>query len=166
MISAMPLRFERLTLFCRDLDASLAFYRDTIGLVAVEEKTIEGAAAGGLLQLPPCRIRIALLAPSANVGAILGLFEIGEVELGQITPPIGRPARGQTALVLSTCDFDAVQARLEAAAVRFLTPPLSYPKREASECSPAGLYREMIFYDPDDALVSVMQIDPLPDRQV
>lgn len=164
MNASAPLRFERMTLFCRDLDASLAFYRDLLGLVPVEEKTIEGAAAGGLLQLPPCRMRIALLAPSAQDDAILGLFEITQVALDRLTPPIGRPAQGQTALVLMTQGFDALQARLEAANARFLTPALRYPKRQASERSPAGIYREMIFYDPDDLLVSVMQIDPLPDQ--
>ena len=35
---------------------------------------------------------------------------------------------------------------------------------QASERSPAGLYREMIVYDPDGVLVSVMQIDPLPEQ--
>lgn len=160
----MPVDFERVTLFCRDLDASLAFYRDLLGLVPVEEKVIEGAAAGGLLQLPPCRMRIALLAPSAEADAMLGLFEIGGVELDRITPPVGRPAHGQTALVLSTGSFDAIHARLDAAGTRFLTPPLRYPKRQASARSPAGIYREMIFYDPDDLLVSVMQIDPLPEE--
>ena len=43
-----------------------------------------------------------------------------------------------------------------------LTPALQYPKAEASERSPAGLYREMIVHDPDGTLVSLMQIDPLP----
>lgn len=160
----MGLDFERLTIFCRDLDASLGFYRDLLGLVIVEQKMIEGAAAGGLLQLPPCRIRIALLAPSAEADAVVGLFEISGTKLDGVATPEGRPAHGQTALVLSTDAFDEVQAKLEAASVRFLTPPLRYPKRQASERSPAGIYHEMIFYDPDDLLVSIMQIEPLPEE--
>src|SRR3546814_12460592 len=91
--------------------ASLGFYRDLIGLVPVEQKAIKGAAAGGLLQLPPCRIRIVLLAPSAEADAVLGLFEISEVELDRVAAPEGRPAHGQTALVLSTDAFDTVQAK-------------------------------------------------------
>ena len=160
----MTVKFERVTVFCRDIERSLAFYRDVIGLVPVEEKVIEGAAAGALLQLPPCRMRIAFLAPAADAEIILGLFQIEGVELGTMTPPSGRPALGQTALLLSTSDFDTIQDKLETAGVRFLTPPLRYPKRQASECSPAGIYREMIFYDPDDFLVSMMQIEPLPEE--
>jgi len=54
----MSQTFERFTILCRDMQASLHFYRDLLGLVAVEEKTIEGAAAGALLQMPACRMQI------------------------------------------------------------------------------------------------------------
>ncbi|MEO8778126.1 MAG: VOC family protein [Rhodanobacter sp.] len=158
----MHLQFERFTIFCRDMQASLRFYRDVLGLLVVEEKTLEGAAAGGLLQLPACRMQIALLAAAADAPVIVGLFQISETPMATLHPPIGQPARGQTALVLSTSDFDSLQAALTAAGSRFLTPPVRYPKRQASERSPAGIYREMIVYDPDDIPISILQIDPLP----
>jgi len=160
----MSVGFARLSIFCRDVAASLGFYCDLLGLVKVEDKVIEGPAAGGLLQLPPCRLRIVLLAPAADADVVVGLFEIGGVPLDRLEIPSGRVAQGQTALVLSTTEFDALHARLESAGTRFLTPPVRYPKRQASERSPAGLYREMIAYDPDGLLVSVMQIDPLPEQ--
>lgn len=159
----MSIGFGRVSIFCRQMDASLAFYRDRLGLVAVEDKTIEGAAAGALLQLPPCRMRIVLLAPTAQADVVLGLFEIGGIDLERQQPP-QRVAHGQTALVLTTTQFDRLHAQLESAGVKFLTPPVRYPKRQASERSPAGLYREMIAYDPDGVLVSIMQIDPLPEQ--
>lgn len=160
----MSIGFGRVSIFCRNLDASLVFYRDLLGLVAVEEKVIEGAAAGALLQLPPCRMRIVLLAPAADADVVLGLFEISGVALERMEPPSQRVAHGQTALVLSTSEFDRLHGKLESAAVSFLTAPVRYPKRQASERSPAGLYREMIVYDPDGVLVSIMQIDPLPEQ--
>ena len=160
----MAVSFERVTFFCRDLDRSIAFYRDLIGLVPVEQKVIEGPAAGALLQLPPCRMRIAFLAPAPDAEIILGLFQIDGIELETIAAPTGRPALGQAALLLSTADFDAMRHKLEKADVRFLTLPLRYPKRQASERSPAGIYREMIFYDPDDFLISIMQVEPLPEE--
>ena len=156
----MGMIFERMTIFCRDIDTSLAFYRDTLGLVSVEEKQIEGAAAGGLLQLPPCRLRIALLAETAAERAVVGLFEVSNTPL-ESAPRSPRPHHGQTALVLSTRSFDAVYERLKTAGTLFLTPPVRYPKHQASARSPAGIYNEMICYDPDGVLVSVMQIDPL-----
>ena len=158
----MNLQFERFTVFCRDLDASLGFYRDALGLVVVEEKTLEGAAAGALLQLPACRMRIALLAASADSEVIVGLFEISQTPLSALAPPIGQPAHGQAALVLRTRRFDALHAALLNANGRFLTPPIRYPKYTAGARSPAGIYREMIVYDPDNVPVSILQIDPLP----
>jgi catechol 2,3-dioxygenase-like lactoylglutathione lyase family enzyme len=160
----MAIGFGRVSIFCRDMAGSLAFYRDRLGLAVVEDKTIEGAAAGALLQLPPCRMRIVLLAPEADAPVMLGLFEIGGLELDRIQPPSQSVAHGQTALVLTTTQFDRLHAELQSAGVKFLTPPVRYPKRQASERSPAGLYREMIVYDPDGVLVSVMQIDPLPEQ--
>lgn len=157
----MTQTFLRMTVFCRDLDTSVAFYRDLLHLTPVEEKTIEGPAAGGLLGLPSCRMRIAMLAAGPDAPVILALFEISGVELDSMHAPEGRPLHGQTTLVLSTDDFDAVHARLLAAEVHFLTPPVRYPKPTASERSPAGVYREMIFYGPDGMLISVLQIDPL-----
>ncbi|MGE8224245.1 MAG: VOC family protein [Stenotrophomonas sp.] len=158
----MKLQFERFTLFCQDLEASLRFYRDLLGLVVVEEKVMEGPMAGGLLQLPACRIRVAMLAPDTDAAVIVGLFEISQTALNTLAPPLGKPAYGQAALVLSTERFDALHGALSAAGCRFLTPPLAYPKRIASARSPAGLYREMIVYDPDHVPVSILQIEPLP----
>lgn len=158
----MSVSFARVSIFCRHLEDSLAFYRDLLGMVPVEDKVIEGPAAGALLQLPACRMRIVLLAPSEAADVVVGLFEISGVPLDEVAIPSQGVARGQTALVLTTTEFDAVHARLQSARAKFLTPPVRYPKRQASERSPAGLYREMIVYDPDGQLISLMQIDPLP----
>ena len=158
----LMLRFARMTILCRNLDASLRFYRDTLGLAVVEEKTLAGAAAGALLRLPPCRMRAALLAPTPAAPVLLGLFEVSGTPMDAIEARRDQPLYGQCALVLDTDDFDAVTARLTAAGVSVLTPPVRYPKAEASARSPAGLYREMIVHDPDGVLVSVIQVDLLP----
>lgn len=156
----MSLSFARQTIFCKDAEKSLHFYRDQLGLHVVEDKVIEGAAAGALLQLPPCRMRILFLAPSVDAPILVGLFEIQDVELGAISPPIGQPATGQTSLVLNTENFEALAERLVASGARFLTKPHSYFKAAASERSPAGTYHQMIVYDPDDVLVGIHQIIP------
>lgn len=156
----MSLSFARQTIFCKDTEQSLRFYRDLLGLCVVEDKVIEGAAAGALLQLPPCKMRIIFLAPSADAPILVGLFEIQGIELEAISPPVGQPATGQTSLVLNTDNFEALADRLVTSGVRFLTKPHSYFKAAASERSPAGTYCQMIVYDPDDVLVGVHQIIP------
>lgn len=160
----MSVGFARVSIFCRQLETSLAFYRDLLGLMPVEDKVIEGPAAGALLQLPACRMHIVLLAPAPTADVVVGLFGITGVPLEEVAIPSKGVGLGQTALVLNTTEFDRLHARLEAAHVRFLTQPVRYPKRQASERSPAGLYREMIVYDPDGQLISLMQIDPLPEQ--
>jgi len=157
----MSLSFARLTIFCKNAERSLAFYRDLLGLVVVEDKVIEGAAAGALLQLPPCRIRIIFLASSPDLPIIVGLFEIDGPQLQAMQPPIGQPATGQTSLVLETDEFDRLAERLKAANVRFFTPPHRYIKFTPTARSPAGTYCQMIVYDPDDVLVGIGQILPL-----
>jgi hypothetical protein len=127
----------------------------------LKTKVIEGASAGALLRLPPCRMRIVFLAASAEAPVIVGLFEIGLPDLEAMAPPVERLATGQTSLVLETNEFDQLASRLEAAGVRFLTPPHRYIKSYASTRSPAGTYCQMIVYDPDNALVGIGQIIPL-----
>ena len=105
----MRRQFERFTISCRDMQASLTFYSDVLGLLAVEEKILGGAAACGLLQLPACRMQIAQLAAADDAPVIIGLFQISKTPMATLHPRIGQPACGQTALVLSTSDFDNLQ---------------------------------------------------------
>lgn len=116
---------------------------------------IEGAAAGALLSLPPCRMRIVFLASSAEAPAVVGLFEVQDVELPVVTPPVGKLSTGQVSIVFQTTDFDGLAERLQAADMQFLTPPYRYTKSQPSERSPGGTYCQMMIYDPDHVLVGV-----------
>lgn len=157
----MHLSFSRITIFCKDADASLSFYSDLLGLTVVEDKVIEGAQAGALLNLPPCRMRILFLAPSTTDAAVIGLFQILDLDLNEHAPPAGQLNIGQTSTVFTTTDFAGVAARLEAAGVRFFVPPVRYTKAQATGPSPAGIYCNMIAYDPDGLLVGIGQVLPL-----
>lgn len=161
----MSLSFQRTTIFCRDSDRSLALYRDILGFVVVENKTISGPAAGALLQLADCTMRIVLLAQTEHDDPVLGLFQISDAPIESAPIAHGRVAFGQTAIVISTDHFEKVHAELVRKNTHFLTPPVTYTKKAASARSPAGIYHEMIFYDPDDVLVSVLHIAPLADEK-
>jgi hypothetical protein len=67
---------------------------------------------------------------------------------------------GQVAVVVTTFQPDDIYADLKANGYDFLTPPTKYTKEEDSEYMKAGTYTEMIFYDPDGVLVSVMGFEP------
>ena len=157
--------FQRTTIFCRDAEQSLQLYRDILGFEVIEDKTISGPAAGALIQLPDCTLRMLLLATSKAAEPVIGLFQVTDAAVDSVQGPRDRICYGQTAIVLSTDDFEGVEKRLVDAGTDFLTKPLSYEKKVASAYSPAGIYREMIFYDPDGVLVSVLQILPLPTEE-
>lgn len=161
----MTLAYQRTTIFCRDANRSLAFYRDILGFVVIEDKTISGPAAGALLQLSDCTMRILLLAPTAQDDPVVGLFEVSKAPVESAQVNKGRIAYGQAAIVVSTDNFEKIHADLVRADTPFLTPPVKYVKKIASARSPAGIYHEMIFYDPDNVLVSVLQILPLTQEQ-
>lgn len=157
----MALSFKRTTIFCHDIEKSLHVYRDVLGLKIVFEKAISGDAAGRLLGLPPCDVRILLLATAADEKPVLGLFDISGTELE--TRPVGprKVVRRQTAIVLGTDDFDATARDIRAAGLEFLVEPEDYI---ASGDGPDGVamrHRGLMFFDPDDVLVSISQILPV-----
>lgn len=152
--------FSRVTIFCRDLDRSLSLYRDILGFTIVEDKTLEGPGAGALLGLGSCTLRMVMLGENPESPPIIGLFAISNTDIPETAVPPAGMAHGQPAIVVSTDDFDGVYQKLTESGTPFLTQPLSYNKPTSSPHSPAGTYREMIVRDPDNLLVSVMQIIP------
>jgi catechol 2,3-dioxygenase-like lactoylglutathione lyase family enzyme len=156
----MALNFQRITIFCHDIEKSLHLYRDVLGLHVAMDKTIGGETAGRLLGLPPCNIRMLLLSGAANEKPVLGLFYVDATELE--TRPAGprKLVRKQTALVLGTDDFDAALADIRAAGLDLLCEPEDYITPGSGPDAAPMRYREVIFFDPDDVLVSVMQVTP------
>jgi catechol 2,3-dioxygenase-like lactoylglutathione lyase family enzyme len=138
-------------------------YCDVLGLHISMDKTIRGAAAGRLLGLPSCSIRIVLLAAAAGEKPVLGLFEVTDTELETRATGPRKLVRKQTALVLGTDDFEAAVARIRDAGLELLCEPEDYVTPAADTGATAMRYREVIFFDPDDVLVSIMQVTPVPE---
>ncbi len=154
------INLARATFFCKDIDASLHLYQDRLGLVTIDDKTLSGPGAGGLLGLGSCTLRIVLLANDINSQPIVALMAISEADIPKMPAPPEGIAAGQAATVFQTTKFDEIRAQLESDGVKFLCAPVEYPKPTSSPGSPAGLYKEMIFFDPDNHLISLLQIIP------
>lgn len=156
----MALNFQRITIFCHDIEKSLRVYRDVLGLHLAMDRTISGEAAGRLLGLPACNIRMVMLAMTENEKPVLGLFDVSGTELE--TRPAGprKLVRKQTALVLATDDFDAALADIRAAGLELLCEPEDYLTPARGPDAKPMRYREAIFFDPDDVLVSITQVMP------
>ena len=100
-----PSRVDYVILYVRDLEASIAFYRDIVGL--------------------PFKFRQSTYAEFATEGTKFALFEESAVP-----DLIGRPVTeggpsGEVAFVVN--DVDAEARRLSAAGVEILSPPVDRP---------------------------------------
>lgn len=155
---------KRVSIFCRDVDKSLALYRDLLGMKVIEDKTVSGPYIGKLINLPSCTMRIVYLQADPRFDAgLVGLFAITDPVLPVAPrPTAGQVHWGQGAFVFSTDRGEEIQAALIAHGYQFLAVPVPYTKATDDAYMKAGVYTEMIFYDPDGLMVSIIAYKPQP----
>ena len=94
---------------------------------------------------------------------LIGLFHIIEPELPVAIPPAqGQLHWGQGSFVFASERGDEIYADLVKHGFQFLTPPTPYTKPTDDAYMKAGVYTEMIFYDPDGLMCSILGYKPLP----
>lgn len=106
-----------------DLDRSIAFYRDLLGMEVVVQGTFEGAQYEDILRLKGVQGKVALL----RIGN-------AQIELFQFAHPVPKPADPNypvsdhriSHFCLNVRDIDAEYDRLVAAGVVFHCPPLLF----------------------------------------
>ena len=151
---------SRITLFCRDLEKSLALYRDILGFEEVESKTIQTKAFNELMNIHDknCFVRISYLQSERSDHGLIALFEINSSELDKNQSiQTTQIQYGQSVIVLSTKDHKKIYRELKKKDYTFLVEPTEYEKLEDSEYIKAGLYKEMCFYDPDGFLINLIE---------
>jgi len=77
-------------------------------------------------------------------------------------PTQGQIHWGQGSFVFSTDHGDEIYADLIEQGYKFLTPPTPYTKPTDDAYMKAGVYTEMIFYDLDGLMLSIIGYKPLP----
>ncbi len=151
---------SRITLFCRDLEKSLALYRDILGFEEVESNTIQTKAFNELMNIHDknCFVRISYLQSERSDHGLIALFEINSSELDKNQSiQTTQIQYGQSVIVLSTKDHKKIYRELKKKDYTFLVEPTEYEKLEDSEYIKAGLYKEMSFYDPDGFLINLIE---------
>ena len=151
---------SRITLFCRDLEKSLALYRDILGFEEIESKTIQTKAFNELMNIHDknCFVRISYLQSERSDHGLIALFEINSSELDKNQSiQTTQIQYGQSVIVLSTKDHNKIYRELKKKDYTFLVEPTEYEKLEDSEYIKAGLYKEMSFYDPDGFLINLIE---------
>ncbi len=155
---------KRVTIWVRDIERSLALYRDLLGLAVIEDKTLAGPAIMGMAGYQDGQLRMVHLAPPGADCGWVGLYALqGAKPTPDSLPPTrkDRLSYGQAAIVLTTSQADAIARDLEAQGFEFVLRPQGYVKPTDSPRMPAGRYSEMIFLDPDGIAVSIMGYEPL-----
>lgn len=155
---------KRVTLWVRDAEASMRVYRDALGLQVIEDKVISGAGIARMVGLEEASLRVVHLAAPGMEHGWVGLYAISDTKpapMQSLPRPDGFPRYGQATVVLTVSDMPVIVARLRTTAgVQFVTEPTEYRKTTAGDATPPGLYREVIFFDPDGVPVALMEYVP------
>lgn len=136
-----------------DLDRSIAFYRDLVGLELVHTQEQDNAYTRRLVGFPHAVLRVAQLAVPGQPRGI----STHDLELVQYLRPEGvrRDARicdpGAAHLAITVTDAWATFERLTGAAVRFV----SSPNAITAGVNQGGY--ACYFYDPDDIVLELVQ---------
>jgi catechol 2,3-dioxygenase-like lactoylglutathione lyase family enzyme len=150
-----PVDVRRATLIVRDIDKSLALYRDAIGLKVVYDQKIGGGTGADGKAKPPT-VRLVLLRANDDFVGLLGLMQ----RLDDPDPPpatIKRPMAGNVIVLINAKDLETRFERIKAApGVSVHTPPtpIEYP-------APGGGKIPVIFsaiYDADGFFIEINKL--------
>lgn len=145
--AAPGVALKRVNLLVRDLERSLAIYRNILGfrVFAITESGPQSYSYP-VFRLPPqAKLRFCTLDSSTEVRA----FALTEVTGVELPAP---PAVHLSAPVIRIERFDEVRAKLETAGLAVVEP-------RSSKTAEGQTFREMAFTDPDGHLVVLYQLD-------
>ncbi|MEZ5459180.1 MAG: VOC family protein [Steroidobacteraceae bacterium] len=146
---------KRTAIIVRDMDRSLAFYRDVLGM----NVWIEGSAGAEvpamyqLLGMPPCDTRWIILQSEDVDWGMVGLFELTNPSPDDNTHPnIDRVNRGEACLVFHAPDVRKIHRGARKLGLTVLCPPTRLVLRAHGVES-----LEMTLRDPNGVLVNFIQ---------
>lgn len=140
-------RLRHVGIVVRDLERSLEFYRDLLGLSVVRAMHEEGQFLDAILGMEKAKVRTVKLAEDAN-GVLIELlaFEAPAPEIGG-APSLVRV--GPTHVAFTVDDLDALHARMVAAGTQFTTQP---------RVSPDGGAKVTFCRDPDGTALELVEV--------
>lgn len=136
-----------------DMEGSLAFYRDLLGMQVIGDQGGKGGYLAEVVGFPDVDMRVVFLLPTSDSAELL--------ELIQYRSPVGTPADvrtcnpGSSHLCLVVDDIHAVYRRLRSSGVRFAS--------EAPVAILAGRHaggHTVYARDPDGVTIELIQLPP------
>ncbi len=146
----------RAALMVSDLDRSRAFYKEILQLddVFVEAEVTDGNMAE-VLAVPATTVtRVCVLKrPGYPEFGMVGLFELTNPQPEAVTRPATGMNRGEICMVFYCDDLDPVTEKLQTGGHVIVSPAMPLRLRGFVK------QREMIFRDPDGALINLIEWD-------
>ena len=147
-------RVDHVNLVVRDLERSVAFYRDVLGFDITNRKALSGDWIEAIVGLSGVTATVVFVMPPG--GGV-------RIELLQYHAPVGAEfadhgvanSIGIRHLAFKVPDIDATYDRLRAAGVRFVGPPVTVPQGIVKTPDKRLCY----FHDPDGVLLEITQYD-------
>ncbi len=134
-----------------DLDRSVEFYRDVLGLSYQGEMLMDGPETASLFDRPGCRARVAYLREADHQAPPVELIQFLDQPCQVDQPSLFKTSISE--LCFSTDDIDAEYARLMEKGVRFLSEPQTFD----STAYGFGKSRAVYFFDPDGNVLELIQ---------
>lgn len=134
-----------------DLDRSVAFYKEVLGLSYVGEMTMNGPETAALFQRAGCSARVAYLRTADADMPPVELIQFTDVPAQKSTPDLFKTSISE--LCFTTDNIDLEYERLLEKGVRFLSEPQTFDSTEYG----FGKSRAVYFYDPDGNILELIQ---------
>ena len=146
-----PIFLQRAAMIVTDLDASLAFYQDVLGLTLTSRSDYSTPNFRTIFNVPEgTASEFALLDAKDRQARPIGL-----VEIDGVTSDVDANRTGAPAIVFGTEDMDGIYARAQDAEIEIQLEPSPLISFSGD---PIG--REMSMYDPDGVRVILFEINP------
>ena len=146
----------RTAIIVRDLDSSMGFYREVLGIPDVYyQGHLTDPAVGGLLGMPSdAETRFAIVKAEGPALGMVGLFEIVNLEPPALQRPSAGLSLGETCLVFYHHDLAELTRKLESGGHTIVCPAVALQVSDQLTSS------EMTFRDPDGVMINCIQRDP------
>jgi len=153
-----PVDVRRTTLVVRDVDRSLAFYRDALGLKLVYDQEVVRPPRPDDPAGTERRMRLALLRANDDFVGVIGLLEYTSPRLAEPSGEPQRPGIGDVILVINAADLEQRFERVRSTpGVRIASEPqlTTYPSPDGKGTIPV---RVSAVWDPDGYFIELNQL--------
>jgi catechol 2,3-dioxygenase-like lactoylglutathione lyase family enzyme len=148
------MHIDHVNIVVRDIERSVAFYRDVLGFAITNRKDLSGDWIESIVGLKDVRATVVFVMPPG--GGV-------RIELLQYHAPAGAEfpdhgvanAIGLRHFAFKVDDIDAVYERLLAAGVEFVGPPVTVPQGIVKTPDKRLCY----FHDPDGVLLEITEYE-------